>query len=53
MAKDPAFVADMKKRKLQVTYTSADEIHKIVNDSIGMSPDIIKRTNQILFGAAS
>ena len=53
MAKDPAFVADMKKRKLQVTYTSADEIHKIVNESIGMSPDIIKRTNQILFGGAS
>lgn len=53
MAKDPAFVADMKKRKLQVTYTSADDIHKIVNESVGMSPDVIKRTNQILFGGAS
>lgn len=53
MAKDPKFVADMKKRKLQVTYTSADDIHEIVNESVGMSPDIIKRTNQILFGGAS
>ena len=53
MAKDPAFVADMKKRKLQVTYTSAEDIHKTVDDSVGMSADIIKRTNQILFGSAS
>ena len=53
MAKDPKFIADMKKRKLQVTYTSAEDVHKIVNESVGMSPDIIKRTNQILFGKAS
>ena len=53
MAKDPIFIADMKKRKLQVTYTSADDIHKIVNESVSMSPAVIKRTNQILFGSAS
>jgi tripartite-type tricarboxylate transporter receptor subunit TctC len=53
MAKDPIFIADMKKRKLQVTYTSADDIHKIVNESVNMSPAVIKRTNQILFGSAS
>ena len=53
MANDPAFVADMKKRKLQVTYTSAEDVHKVVDESVGMSADIIKRTNQILFGSAS
>ena len=53
MAKDAKFVADMKKRKLQVTYTSAEDVHKIVNESVGMSTDVIKRTNQILFGSAS
>ena len=52
MANDPAFVADMKKRKLQVTYTSAEDVHK-VDESVGMSANIIKRTNQILFGGAS
>lgn len=53
MAKDPKFVADMKKRKLQVTFTSADDIHKVVNESVSMSPAVIERTNKILFGGAS
>lgn len=53
MAKDPKFVADMTKRKLQVTFTSADDIHKVVKESVSMSPAIIKRTNKILFGGAS
>jgi tripartite-type tricarboxylate transporter receptor subunit TctC len=53
MAKDPKFIADMKKRKLQVTFTSADDIHKVVKESVGMSTDVINRTNKILFGGAS
>jgi tripartite-type tricarboxylate transporter receptor subunit TctC len=53
MAKDPKFAADMKKRKLQMTFTSADDIHKVVNESVSMSPAIVERTNKILFGSAS
>lgn len=53
MAKDPKFIADMQKRKLQVTFTSADDIHKVVKESVSMSPAIINRTNKILFGGAS
>lgn len=53
MAKDPKFIADMQKRKLQVTFTSADDIHKVVKESVSMSPDVINRTNKILFGGAS
>ena len=50
MAQDPKFAADMKKRKLEVTYTSAADVHKVVNESLAMSADVINRTNQLLFG---
>ena len=53
MAKDPKFAADMKKRKLEATFTSADEIQKVVTESLAMSPEIIARTNKILFGGSS
>lgn len=53
MAKDPKFAADMKKRKLEATFTSADEIQKVVDESLAMTPEIIARTNKILFGGAS
>jgi tripartite-type tricarboxylate transporter receptor subunit TctC len=53
MAQNPKFAADMKKRKLEATFTNADELKKVVDESLGMSPEIIKRTNKILFGGAS
>lgn len=53
MAKDPKFKTDMKKRKLEATFTSADEIKKVVDESLTMTPEIVKRTNKILFGGAS
>lgn len=53
MAKDPKFAADMKKRKLEATYTSAADIQKVVDESLTMTPAIIDRTNKILFGGAS
>lgn len=53
MAKDPQFAIDMKKRKLEATFTSADEIQKVVNESLKMTPEIIARTNKILFGGSS
>jgi len=53
MARDPKFAADMKKRKLEATFTSADEIQKVVNESLAMTPEIIARTNKILFGGSS
>jgi len=53
MAKDPNFAADMKKRKLEATFTNADEIQKVVTESLAMTPEIIARTNKILFGGAS
>lgn len=53
MAKDPKFAIDMKKRKLEATFTSADEIQKVIDESLAMSPEIIARTNKILFGGSS
>ncbi|MEC7490608.1 MAG: tripartite tricarboxylate transporter substrate-binding protein [Pseudomonadota bacterium] len=53
MAQDPKFAADMKKRKLEVTYTSAADVQKVVNESLSMPSNIIKRTNKILFGRGS
>jgi tripartite-type tricarboxylate transporter receptor subunit TctC len=53
MAKDPKFAMDMKKRKLEATFSSADEIQKVVNESLAMSPEVIARTNKILFGGSS
>ena len=53
MAKDPKFVADMNKRKLEVTYTDGPGVQKIVAESLAMPAEIVSRTNQILFGGAS
>lgn len=53
MANDPVFQADMKKRKLEVTYSAGTTIQKVVGDSLKMSPEVVKRTNRILFGGAS
>jgi tripartite-type tricarboxylate transporter receptor subunit TctC len=53
MVKNPKFSTDMKKRKLEATFTNADEIQKIVTESLAMTPEIVARTNKILFGGAS
>ncbi len=53
MAKDPRFVADMMKRKLDVTYTPAEEIQKVVSDSLKLPAATIERAKQILSPEAS
>ena len=49
---DPAFVADMKKRKLEVTPTSGAEIQEIVEASFRVSPEIVGKARALLFGKA-
>ncbi len=51
MAKDPAFIADAKKRRLRVIYSSGEKIQKVVNDGFaGADPEVVKAASKMLFG---
>ena len=49
---NPAFVADMKKRKLEVTPSTGAEIQEIVSASLRVSPEIVGKARGLLFGKA-
>ncbi len=50
---DPTFVADMKKRKLEVTASTGAEIQNIVESNLEISPEIVAKARAILFGKES
>ena len=50
---DPAFIADAKKRKLEVIPATGEQIQTIVSDSLKASPDVVKRARQLIMGGAS
>ena len=52
VANDPKFVADMKKSKLSVTYSSGPSIQKVIAETLKTPPAVIKRV-QDLFDQAS
>ena len=51
-ARDPAFVAEMRKSKLEVTYSSGASIQNAVTDYLGTPPAVIKKV-QMLFDRSS
>lgn len=50
---DPVFKADMKKRKLEVTPSTAAEIQQTVGANLKISSAVVDRTRKILFGGGS
>ena len=51
MVKDPAYVADTKKARLRVMYTSGEDIQKFVNDAISTAnPTVVGQARKLIFG---
>jgi tripartite-type tricarboxylate transporter receptor subunit TctC len=49
--KDPAYVADAKKRRLRVIPASGEEIQKVVNEAFASAkPEVVARAAQVIFG---
>jgi tripartite-type tricarboxylate transporter receptor subunit TctC len=48
MAKDPDFIAESKRRSLDVEPLSAEDIRKIVADAMSMSADVVEGTRAIM-----
>jgi len=54
MNADPAFAADLKKRKLRLIPSSGEKIQKIVNQAVeNASPEVVKHARKLIFGGES
>ena len=54
MNADPAFAAELKKRKLRLIPSTGAQIQKVVNDSVdNASPEVVKHARKLIFGGAS
>ena len=52
MNADPAFAAELKKRKLRLIPSTGAEIQKIVRESVSnASPDVVKHARNLIFGS--
>ena len=51
MAKDKNFIADAKKRRLRVLYSSGEDIQKVVNGAFkNADPAVVKAAAKMVFG---
>ena len=51
MVKDPAYVADAKKARLRVMYTSGENIQKFVKNAVAnANPEIVGKARKLIFG---
>ena len=54
MNADPAFAADLKKRRLRLIPTTGDVLQKIVNQAItDAKPAVVKRAATLVYGGSS
>jgi tripartite-type tricarboxylate transporter receptor subunit TctC len=53
MIKDPAVKADVERRKLRIIPKSGEEVQKVVEQVLKMSPPVVERATKILTGKAS
>ena len=54
MNADPAFKAELKKRRLRLIPSSGEKIQSIVNNALkASSPEVIKRVRKVIFGGTS
>ncbi len=54
MNADPAFEAELKKRKLRLIPSEGEEIQKIINQAVeNASPDVVKHARKLIFGGES
>ncbi len=52
VVKKPAFIAEMKKSKIEVTSSTGEEIQRIVAANLKAPPAIVAKAREILFGTA-
>jgi tripartite-type tricarboxylate transporter receptor subunit TctC len=50
---DPNFIVNAEKRKLRVKAATGLELQKIVNDSLKVSDETVKRAQALIFGKSS
>ncbi|MPZ77656.1 MAG: hypothetical protein GEU77_14150 [Deltaproteobacteria bacterium] len=48
--KDPAFLAELEKRKFDLAPTTGDELEKIVKEAMSQSPETIAKMKKLLGG---
>lgn len=48
LMKDPAFLADAKKRSLEITPYTADQVQALVNKLDGASPQLVERVKKVI-----
>jgi len=52
MNADPAFAADLKKRKLRLIPSTGSKIQEIVNSAVqDASPEVVKHARNLIFGS--
>jgi hypothetical protein len=45
---DPAFLAEAKKRKLEIDPTTGEEMHALIKEVMVQPPDVIERMKKLL-----
>ena len=45
---DPAFLAEAKKRKLEIDPTTSEEMHALIKEVMVQPPDVIERMKKLL-----
>ena len=54
MNADPAFAAELKKRKLHLIASSGEKIQKLVEKALNAStPEVVAKVREIIFGGGS
>jgi hypothetical protein len=48
MTKDPQFLADAKKRNMDVEFTSAEELESLSKEVVQQPPEVIQRVTKLL-----
>ena len=54
MNADPAFAAELKKKRLRLIPSTGETIQKVVEDAVkSATPDVVDRARKIIFGGSS
>jgi tripartite-type tricarboxylate transporter receptor subunit TctC len=48
IVKDPAYLADAQKRKLEIDPSSGEEIQKLAKEVIAAPPDVVERVGKLM-----
>jgi hypothetical protein len=54
MLADPAYAAELKKKRLRLIPSSGETIQKVVEDAIkSATPEVVERARKIIFGGST